>query len=161
MAHDIVVTVEHPLDASVDAAMIAGWAEAALAHAQAPDGSVSIVIADDTTVQALNRDYRGVDEPTDVLSFGLGGLAKPLEPDEPEAFILPDDAPLEIGEIVISHPYAERTATATNRPVRDELALLTVHGILHLLGHDHLEDDEGEEMRREEMEILKGFGIER
>ncbi|MGE0543908.1 MAG: rRNA maturation RNase YbeY [Dehalococcoidia bacterium] len=161
MPHEIAVTAEYPLDASVDPAMLVAWAEAALTYADAPDGSVSIVIADDATVQALNRDYRGLDEPTDVLSFGLGGLAKPLEPDEPEAFILPADAPLEIGEIVISHPYAARTATTTNRPIRDELALLTVHGILHLLGHDHLEDEEGDEMRRQEAAILHGFGIER
>jgi probable rRNA maturation factor len=161
MRHEVAVTVEHALDASVDITMVAAWAEAALTYAHAPDGSVSIVIADDTTVQALNRDYRGLDEPTDVLSFGLGGLAKPLEPDEPEAFILPAGAPLEIGEIVISHPYAARTAAATNRPIRDELALLTVHGILHLLGHDHLEGEEGDEMRRQETEILRGFGIER
>lgn len=161
MPHDITVTVDHPLDATVDAAMIVAWAEAALARAQAPDGNVSIVITDDATVQSLNRDYRGLDEPTDVLSFGLGGLAKPIEPDEPAAFILPAGAPLEIGEIVISHPYAARTAAATNRPVRDELALLTIHGILHLLGHDHLEDDEGEEMRRQETAILQEFGIER
>jgi probable rRNA maturation factor len=161
MSYDVAVTVEHPLDPTVDPAAIVAWAESALTHAQAPEGSVSIVIADDATVQALNRDYRGLDEPTDVLSFGLGGLAKPLESEEPDPFILPAGAPLEIGEIVISHPYAARTAAATNRPIRDELALLTVHGILHLLGHDHLEDDEGNEMRRQETEILGALGIER
>jgi probable rRNA maturation factor len=160
--HDVVLTVEHPIDESVDPSMFADLARAALAHEAAPDGAVSLVITDDDTVRALNRDYRGLDEPTDVLSFGLGGLAKPVGADAPEIdFVLPDDAPLEIGEIVISYPYAMRTAQATNRPVRDELALLTVHGVLHLLGHDHLEDAEGEEMRHREREILAGFGIKR
>ncbi len=159
MDHEVFVIVGHPLDESVESSLFVAWAEAALAHESAPSGSVSIVITDDATVQALNRDYRGLDEPTDVLSFGLGGLAKPIGPDEPEAFVLPEDVPLEIGEIVISHPYAVRTAAATNRPVRDELALLTVHGVLHLLGHDHYEDDERDEMRAKETAILAPFGI--
>lgn len=161
MPYEVFVTVDYPLDDSVESSVFVAWAEATLAHESAPHGSVSIVIADDATVQALNRDYRGLDEPTDVLSFGLGGLSKPLEPDEPEPFVLPADAPLQIGEIVISHPYAARTAAATDRSIRDELALLTVHAILHLLGHDHLEDDEGDDMRRRETEILGSFGIAR
>ena len=162
MSHDITITIEQPLDASIEPDLLRELARAALAFEQAPAGSVSLVLTDDATVRRLNHEYRGVDEPTDVLSFGLGGLAKPASNGEPDdEFILPEGAPLEIGEIVISYPYAARTAAATNRPVRDELALLVVHGVLHLLGHDHYEEDEGDEMRGREAEILGRFGIAR
>ena len=159
MSYDVAVAVDHPLDPEIDAALLAELARAALTAEGAPAGSVSIVITDDAAVQALNREYRGVDEPTDVLSFGLGGLAKPADDTPPDDFVLPADAPLEIGEIVISYPYAARTAAATHRPVRDEMALLTVHGVLHLLGHDHYEEGERDEMRARETAILAHFGI--
>lgn len=159
MTYEIAVSLEYPTDRSIDEQFFSRLAEAALVHEEAPAGSVSIVITDDATVQDLNREYRGIDEPTDVLSFGLGGLAQPLEDGPTEEFITPEGFPLEIGEIVISYPYAARTATATDRPVRDELALLTVHGVLHLLGHDHLEEEEGAEMRTRETAILAPFGI--
>jgi len=165
MPYTITITIEHPLDPSVDPDLLVALTEAALQHENAPEGNVSLVITDDATVQALNRDYRGLDEPTDVLSFGLGGLARPIEPAEPAdgspSFILPDHLPLEIGEIVISHPYAARTAAATNLPVRDELSLLTVHGVLHLLGHDHYEDSDRDDMQAREAQILVRFGIGR
>ena len=162
MTYDITITLEHPLDDSIEPALLHDLARAALTSESAPEGTVSLVVTDDATVQRLNHEYRGVDEPTDVLSFGLGGLAQPAEDEEPdEEFILPEGAPLEIGEIVISYPYAARSAAATKRPVRDELALLVVHGVLHLLGHDHYEEDEGDEMRRREVAILARFGIER
>ena len=161
MTYDVAVTVEHEMDASIDEALIAALAERALRHEGAPPGAVSIVITDDATVQALNREYRGLNEPTDVLSFGLGGLAKPQDGSPAEDFVVPDEMPLAIGEIVIAYPYAARQAAAAGRPVRDELALLVVHGVLHLLGHDHLEHDEGDAMRRREAAVLTEFGIER
>ena len=159
MSYDIAVSVEHTIDPSVDASFLAELARAALAAEGAPAGGVSIVVTDDAAVQELNRQYRGVDEPTDVLSFGLGGLAKPADDTPLDDFVLPADALLEIGEIVISYPYAARTAAATNRPVRDEVALLTVHGVLHLLGHDHYEEGERDEMRARETAILARFGL--
>ena len=162
MAYEIDLTIEHPLDPSVEPDLLVALAQAALRHQDAPSGSVSIVISDDATVQDLNRRYRGLDEPTDVLSFGLGPLAHPAAENEPPTdFVLPEFASPPFGEIVISHPYAARTAEETGRPIRDELALLTVHGVLHLLGHDHYEQAETDEMQRAEREILRGFGIAR
>lgn len=161
MPHRVTITVEHPLDPAVDAAFLVSVAEESLRVAAAPDGNVSLVLTDDATVQALNRDYRGLDEPTDVLSFGLGGLAKPLEDEPHEVFILPTDVPTEIGEIVISGPYAARQAAGRDRALRDELALLVAHGVLHLLGHDHDEPEEEAEMRDAEAVILGRFGIAR
>jgi probable rRNA maturation factor len=159
--YDIAVTIEHPVDPPLTEAFLSELAVATLQAEDAPAGGVSIVVTDDTTVHDLNREYRGVDAPTDVLSFGLGGLAQPLEEEPHEAFVLPDEATLEIGEIVIAYPYAARQAAAAGRAVRDEIALLVVHGVLHLLGHDHLEDDEGDAMRGRETAVLARFGIER
>jgi probable rRNA maturation factor len=161
MSYDVSVHVAHQPDEPLDPSLLAMLAERTLTSERAPDGSVSIVITDDETVQDLNRAYRGLDEPTDVLSFGLGGLAKPLDEAPPAEFVLPDDAMPAIGEVVIAYPYAARQARTAGRAVRDEVALLVVHGVLHLLGHDHLESDEAAVMQERERAILGEFGIAR
>ena len=161
MTYDVSLTVEHPLDPSVEPAFLVELARATLADEGAPPGSVSLVVTDDATVQALNRQYRGVDEPTDVLSFGLGGLARPLEETPAEPFITPEGVPPTIGEVVIAYPYAARQAAATGRSMREELALLVVHGVLHLLGEDHLEPDEEAAMQQRESAVLAKFGMTR
>ena len=164
----------------------ASWARraavAALAAAD-PDGErgVSVVVADDETLRELNRKFRGLDEVTDVLSFGE--RAAPLE--EGSAFLLDpraggatlgeedervllngngNGAPAEfpaipgetpsLGEVALSYPYAARQAASRNLPVEREVALLVVHGVLHLLGHDHAEPDEAAAMRAMEAEAL-------
>lgn len=162
MPYQVEVTVEHELDPSISESFLTAVAREALRVDGAPEGVVSLVITDDATVQELNREYRDLDEPTDVLSFGLGGLAKPLE-EEPDGFdfVVPGDQPLEIGEVIIAYPYAARQAAATGRAVRDEVALLVTHGVLHLLGHDHLEPEESAAMRAREVETLAAFGIAR
>lgn len=117
---------------------------------------MGIVIADDGTVQELNRDYRGYDEPTDVLSFGLSGLAKASVDDEAEPFTFPTlpDGIIHLGEIVISYPTAERQALEHSRPLEEELRHLVIHGTLHILGHDHAEPDEEAVMRAREQAML-------
>ncbi len=100
---------------------------------------VSLVIADDETLRGLNLEYRGLDEVTDVLAFSLeeaGG-------DHPDgAFPDTPDEASHMGEIVISYPQAKRQAREAKKPLRAELALLVVHGVLHLLGYDHAEPQE-------------------
>ena len=161
MAYDVSVDLAFRPDEPLDATQLAALTERTLAMEQAPAGSVSIVITDDETVRALNRAYRGLDEPTDVLSFGLGGLAKPLEDGPAADFVLPAGAPLAIGEVVIAYPYASRQARAMGRSVRDEVALLVVHGVLHLLGHDHLVPEEEAIMQARERAVLSAFDIAR
>jgi probable rRNA maturation factor len=161
MAYDVSVDLAIRPDEPLDPSLLAALAERTLTMERAPAGSVSIVITDDETVQALNRAYRGLDEPTDVLSFGLGGLAKPLEDAPTEDFVLPAGAPLDIGEVVIAYPYASRQARAMGRPVRDEIALLVVHGVLHLLGYDHLAPAEEARMQARERAVLSAFDIAR
>jgi probable rRNA maturation factor len=118
--------------------------------------TLSLLVTDDQTVHRLNREYRGYDQPTDVLSFGLSERARPATDDEESfpGFILPPDAAAELGEVVIAYPTAERQAAEHGRAAPVELAHLLIHGILHLLGYDHVEPDEEREMRAREDALL-------
>jgi probable rRNA maturation factor len=120
------------------------------------ESAVSILVTDDETLHALNRDYRGYDQPTDVLSFGLSDLAKPaVDGEEPAPeFALPPEAGRQLGEVVISYETAVRQATEHDRTTDHELAHLLIHGVLHLLGHDHYEPDEERAMRSREAQLL-------
>ena len=116
----------------------------------APDTHVSVVIADDEVVRELNLLHRGLDENTDVLSFSFtheGEYYGEEERSVPGAdfdFVLPpnesDDTSL--GEIIISYPQTCRQAEQAGHPVGQELTVLLVHGVLHLLGYDHEEPDD-------------------
>jgi probable rRNA maturation factor len=114
---------------------------------------VSVVLADDEYIHQLNRQYRGKDCPTDVLSFALNEGEEPEILDEPEEILL--------GDIIISLETATRQAKEYGHSLERELAYLTVHGILHLLGYDHMTEDEKKEMRQEEEHILSFLGISR
>jgi probable rRNA maturation factor len=116
----------------------------------APAVEVEVVLADEATVRDLNRLYRGRDEPTDVLSFAAM---------EGEAFLAaPDEAP-SLGEIVICLPVAEAQASLAGRIVAGEVAHLLTHGLLHLLGYDHEEDEaESQRMKAREDELLAALG---
>ncbi len=121
------------------------------------DGAnLSLLVTDDETVQRLNRDYRGYDVPTDVLSFGLSERAKPATDDEDSfaGFVLPPEAESELGEVVIAYPTAEQQAAEHGRDTNVELAHLLIHGVLHLLGYDHYEPEETREMREREEALL-------
>ena len=121
-----------------------------------PDGlaGASVVIADDETLRDLNRRFRGLDEITDVLSFE--GAAGTLQAEGGEPFPAMPEAESSLGEVIISHPQAARQAAERGVPVAGEVALLVVHGVLHLLGHDHVEP--GEEAR---MQALERQALER
>ncbi|MDY7019336.1 MAG: rRNA maturation RNase YbeY [Chloroflexota bacterium] len=110
----------------------------------------SLVFTNAETVQQLNRDYRGVDMPTDVLAFYM------LQQQEADSsFIPPPDKTLHLGEIIISYPQAVSQAEEQGHSVQKELALLTIHGLLHLLGYDHKVLDEENKMRKKEREFLE------
>jgi probable rRNA maturation factor len=111
----------------------------------------SVAIVGSRAIQELNRDYRGIDEPTDVLSFGL--LARQ---EDAAAFVLPPDNVLHMGEVIVSYPQAEGQAREQGHPVKQELAQLVIHGMLHLLGYDHEESEqEGNKMRDREAIIFR------
>ena len=105
---------------------------------------VTIVITSDDAVRALNRDYRGKDTTTDVLSFHL------TDDDDPTPFVTDPDAPRYIGDIVIAYPQAERQAPEFQNSTRREVQELVIHGVFHLLGFDHEGPDEREVMRARE-----------
>jgi probable rRNA maturation factor len=115
---------------------------------------VSLVFTDSETVQRLNRDYRGVDEPTDVLAFYM------LPQKEADSsFVLPPDSITHLGEVIISYPQAVGQAREQGHPVKQELALLIIHGILHLLGYDHEQPEEEVEMRAREKKLLEEVAL--
>jgi probable rRNA maturation factor len=128
------------------AASFRRWVEATLRGARRRSAAeLSIRIVDAEEGRALNRDYRGKDYATNVLSF-------PAE--------LPPGANLPlIGDLAICAPVVAREAAEQGKPARDHWAHMTVHGVLHLLGHDHVEEAEAEAMEALETRILAGFGI--
>lgn len=114
---------------------------------QGRPAEVSLVLADDATVRDLNRDWRGKDKPTNVLSF-------PAEDDFP----MPD-APRLLGDIVLARETVAREALEQSKSFDHHLSHLVVHGLLHLLGYDHIEDREAEEMEALEIDLLAAMGI--
>lgn len=120
-------------------AEVAPAAEAALA--------VGLVLTNDSEQRRLNRRYRGIDAPTNVLSFALAEDAPP------------PGAPLLLGDVVLACETVAREAAEQNKPFADHLQHLVVHGILHLLGFDHENDTEAAIMERQEVEILARLGV--
>ena len=110
---------------------------------------VSINFVTEAEIHELNREYRGIDAPTDVLSFECDGY----DDDMP----LLDDMSFELGDIVISVDRAEKQAPEYGLSFADEMSLLITHGLLHLCGYDHMEDEEAREMEERERAHLSSF----
>jgi probable rRNA maturation factor len=123
--------------------------QAALATLQqqgaSPESELTLVVSDDDQLHALNRQFLGIDEPTDVLSFPAGDT-------DPES-----DA-LYLGDVILSLPRARQQAEAAGHSAEAELQLLVVHGVLHLLGHDHAAPEEKAAMWAAQGEILTALG---
>ena len=117
--------IEAGYRAQADSQIVANAAEHALRHQAAPaEASLTIVITGDEQLRALNEQFRGINAPTDVLSF-------------PADFTDPEDNSLYLGDILISYPRAAAQAAEAGHSAGNELQLLVVHGVLHLLGYDH------------------------
>ena len=113
---------------------------------------LSITLTDDKNIHALNKKFRGVDRPTDVLSFAF------RESDEPEVF----GADFEIlGDVIISLERAKFQAEEFGHSFLREIIFLEVHGLLHLLGYDHIQEEERQEMETEQRFIMNKLGIGR
>ena len=150
MTFDITVDLGANLDTETDSAELERLAAATLAAEQVADGAaVAIVLVGDAEMQALNQQYRGIDGPTDVLAFAA---------QEGELMVLAPDAPRELGDVVISLETARRQAEALGHSLDAELALLVVHGCLHLVGHDHDEQSAQAYMWLRQAAILAGCG---
>jgi probable rRNA maturation factor len=118
-------------------------------HEVDPDSSVSIVITSNEAVQALNKQHRNVDAPTDVLSFPADDLPEEIEGEAPY-----------LGDLLIAYPYAKAQAEREQHPLSDSLTLLVVHGTLHLLGYDHDSPANRAEMWAVQAEVLRELGID-
>jgi probable rRNA maturation factor len=143
------VTIEAEEWASLDApsqlaedAILAAIGESGVSLAA--NAEVSVLFCDDGFIRDLNRKWRGIDQPANVLSFPSGGDAA--------------STPL-LGDIVIAFETASREASEAGRPLRDHVAHLLVHGFLHLTGHDHTGAAEAETMEALERAILSRLGI--
>ena len=152
-------------------AISASWLEAVCLEVLTQEGiaqHVSLVIADDDTVRALNAGYRGLDKTTDVLSFAFDNAGEYYgEGDAPsrwsadDEFVLPPGESAGLGEVIVSYPQAARQAQQAGHSVERELAFLVVHGILHLTGHDHLDDDDARVMQDKERRAMEHVAMKR
>ncbi len=127
-----------------------------LEHEEQPaELEVTLVITDDEQIRALNRDYRQTDSATDVLSFAWGEDRQDEEGEEISPFILPEGLPRYLGDIIVSYPTALAQAAEQGHRVEQELALLIIHGCLHLLGYDHATEEDQERMWAQQDAILR------
>ena len=140
------------LAASAVSAAIASTPHAGLA-AMGADVEIAVRLTGDEEVQALNRDYRQKDKPTNVLSFPM------VQPDLIDGLANSDDGEILLGDIVLARETCAREAEERGVPVSAHAAHLIVHGTLHLLGYDHMRDDEAEAMEALEREIMVGLGL--
>lgn len=124
---------------------VEGDAERLMAMRSLSDAELSVALTDDATIQALNRDYRGVDHPTDVLSFAQ----REGEGADPEDAVL--------GDVVISLDTAQRQADERGHALSTEVRILLVHGFLHLLGFDHENPEDREKMAAAESTALEAL----
>jgi probable rRNA maturation factor len=148
----IEIAIDEPFAETVDEEGLRALLGRALESEGAGDAEVTLLFTGDDTVRELNARYRGQDETTDVLSFGLAETAG-------AGFRLPPGIPRQLGEIVISHEQAERQARAFNNPLPRELELLVVHGLLHLLGYDHEKPDDRLRMAERERTLLAASSL--
>jgi probable rRNA maturation factor len=146
------VQVEEPFVSAVSPDWLRAATQATLDRPGAPPSqgaALALVITDDKALRALNRAYLGIDAPTDVLSFG----------GEAPDFVSAPDAEPYLGDVVISYPRAQAQAAAAGHSVDAELALLVIHGVLHLLGYDHIRPDDKAVMREQQSHILAELGL--
>ena len=146
-------------------AVCASWLESVCRAVLEQEGlqqHVSLVVADDETVRALNSEYRGLDKTTDVLSFAFDNQGEfygegdtPSDWSPGEDFVLPPGEAEGLGEVIVSYPQAVRQAQKAGHSTRREIAYLITHGILHLMGHDHMDDDDEREMKARECRVLE------
>lgn len=115
------------------------------------DAEVDITIVDDEEIHQINRDYRGVDRPTDVISFALDDELE--DSDEPE--LVDGFEEHLLGDIILSLETAQRQAEEYGHGIEREVAYLGVHSLLHLLGFDHMDEEEKAEMRQHEEAALR------
>lgn len=140
------IYIRSALNVLLSERLIEDAATAVLNHENA-QGDITIVLTDDSQLRELNRDYLGIDAPTDVLSF-------------PASELDPETGARYLGDILISFSRASEQAQSAGHPLEAEIQLLVVHGTLHLLGYDHADAKEKKRMWAAQAEVLKRLGLE-
>lgn len=148
--HDVLVSIDPALGQRIGADWMVGVALITLEMERAQSCQLSLLLTGDEQVRELNREFAGDDHATDVLSFSLR---------EGEPFVSGDDTN-RLGEVIVSFETATRQAEEAGHEVENEVAHLLVHGVLHLLGYDHVEPEDETKMRMHERRVLSELGIE-
>ena len=142
----IIVKVDDSFTSQVDSASLQLAAQATLEYQEKfAEADLSIVITDNSQIQAMNLQFRGIDSPTDVLSF-------------PADFLDPDTGQTYLGDVIISYPKCYAQAQSADHSVDQELTLLVIHGVLHLIGYDHNHIEGKKRMWSVQTDILKQLG---
>jgi probable rRNA maturation factor len=136
-------------DSGIDARRLKSVARALLHEVDEEDSALSLSLVNDTEIRTLNREHRGKDKPTDVLSFPM---YEPGEEGHPEGERL-------LGDVVISVDTARRQAAEYDAPLQNEIYRLLIHGLLHVMGHDHEEPGERAMMEAEERRLAGAIGM--
>lgn len=155
--------IEFPFDVEAVGRLVC---EAVLASEGCPfETQVNLVLTDNAGIRELNREYRGIDRETDVLSFPN------LEYDKAGVFVIPEEAEadcfdpatgeLVLGDVMISVDKVREQAESYDHSLKREFAFLVAHSMLHLCGYDHMEPEEAEVMEQKQEEVLTGLGITR
>ena len=152
---EIIVQIDEPFSESVNPGLIEKALATTFRLCKPPSivtetSTVSVVMTDNETVRHLNHQYRGIDAPTDVLSF-----QNPTDPDFPNSDILTPH----LGDIIIAYPLAEAQALAAGYTASEEVTLLAVHGALHLLGFDHNTLTNKKKMWAVQYQIMTELGL--
>ena len=142
------------VDEGIEDCPAPGWLEGIArqvleAQGAGAEAELGLVITTQERIRQLNRDYLGRDEPTDVLAFSAREEAADLLP-----FIQPPDGVLHLGEVIIAYPQAVIQAEEHHHSLKKELAILIIHGVLHLLGYEHDKPNLAHQMRAREAELL-------
>lgn len=146
---EINVLIDEPLETDLEAGWLEGVARQVLeVEGAGAEVEVGLLIATGERVKKLNRDYLGEDGLTDVLAFSA------REEGEDFPFVHPPDGRLHLGEVIIAYPQAVVQAAEHSHPLERELAILIIHGLLHLLGYDHDETEGERRMKAREAELL-------
>lgn len=141
---------EAAIVAGLDVDALARDAAAVLASLGLAEAELSLLLCDDAFIQGLNRDWRGIDAPTDVLSFPQEEAVAPGVFDSP---------PEVLGDVIVSTATAARQAAELGHPLQTEVVALVVHGVLHLVGFDHEDPSDRAQMRDAEVRCLAALGV--
>ena len=128
------------------------------------EAQISLVLTDDDTIHSTNREFRGIDRPTDVLSFPMIDFPAPADYsilEQDDSYFHPESGELLLGDIMISIPRAIEQAREYGHSLKREYAFLIAHSMLHLLGYDHMEENERLLMEQKQEQALKYLHIER